>query len=79
MNQMETELLEFAVAWAPYGGNDDEAFVRFGLSSVQFHARLLRLLHGPAAHVLTHATRAALHRQCSDRLRHVRYENDRPA
>ncbi|WP_336083357.1 hypothetical protein [Nocardia sp. SSK8] len=65
----ERELLEFAVTWAPYGGNDAEAFVRFGLPAKEFHARLLALLETAGARGLGHRTITRLHCQCVDRLR----------
>ncbi|MTE13485.1 DUF3263 domain-containing protein [Nocardia aurantiaca] len=70
MNRHENDILEFATAWAPYGGNDAEAFVRFGLSSREFHTRLLRLLCSPAARILANTTVARLRAQCVDRLEH---------
>ncbi|MGW5515649.1 DUF3263 domain-containing protein [Nocardia spumae] len=68
VNHWERALLEFATEWAPYGGNDEEAFVRFGLSSRVFHQRLLHLLNSPAARTLTNATVAQLRKQCASRL-----------
>ncbi|WP_431949212.1 DUF3263 domain-containing protein [Nocardia lijiangensis] len=64
----ENDILEFATEWAPYGGNDDEAFVRFGLSSKEFHTRLMRLLGSPAARALSKSTLVELRHQCIDRL-----------
>ncbi len=62
-------MLEFATEWAPYGGNDDdEAFVRFGLRSKEFHTRLPRLLQSPAGRALSGATMSALREQCRERL-----------
>ncbi|MFX0573796.1 DUF3263 domain-containing protein [Nocardia nepalensis] len=68
MNRHEIEVLEFATEWAPYGGNDAEAFVRFGLPPKEFHMRLLRLLGSPAARALGHATVARLRDQCRERI-----------
>ncbi|TQM25458.1 DUF3263 domain-containing protein [Nocardia bhagyanarayanae] len=68
MSPFEHEILEFAAAWAPYGGNDDEAFVRFGLRPREFHIRLMRLLGSPAARALSNSTVAELRDQCVDRL-----------
>ncbi|MEV6060927.1 hypothetical protein [Nocardia asteroides] len=68
MSPIEIEILEFACAWAPYGGNDGEAFVRFGLTSEEFHRRLSRLLRSPAARTLTNSTIATLLDQCNKRL-----------
>ncbi|GEM30529.1 hypothetical protein NN3_15360 [Nocardia neocaledoniensis NBRC 108232] len=61
-------VLEFAAVWAPYGGNDAEAFVQFGLTPEEFHRRLIRLLGTPAARMLTNTTVATLRRQCLERL-----------
>ncbi|MFI5498106.1 hypothetical protein ACIA5E_03505 [Nocardia asteroides] len=68
MSPNEIEILEFACAWAPYGGNDGEAFVRFGLTPEEFHRRLSRLLRSPAARTLTNSTIATLLDQCNKRL-----------
>ncbi|MGW5107153.1 hypothetical protein [Nocardia sp. NPDC004123] len=75
MTPIESEMLEFATAWAPYGGNDAEAFVRFGLSPKEFHARLMRLLASSASQVLTGATASTLRKQCMERLRPLRAES----
>ncbi|PKV82081.1 uncharacterized protein DUF3263 [Nocardia fluminea] len=64
----EIDILEFAAVWAPYGGNDAEAFVQFGLTSEEFHRRLIRLLGSPAARTLTNSTVVTLRRQCLERL-----------
>ncbi|WP_280302455.1 DUF3263 domain-containing protein [Nocardia neocaledoniensis] len=61
-------VLEFAAVWAPYGGNEAEAFVQFGLTPAEFHRRLIRLLGTPAARMLTNTTVATLRRQCLERL-----------
>ncbi|MFD6392103.1 hypothetical protein [Nocardia sp. NPDC060259] len=68
MSHVEIGILEFASVWAPYGGNDAEAFVQFGLTSEEFHRRLIRLLGSPAARMLTNSTVATLRRQCYRRL-----------
>ncbi|MEV6059925.1 DUF3263 domain-containing protein [Nocardia asteroides] len=68
MDTYDRELIEFAAEWAPYGGNDEEAFVRFGLLPEQFHARLILLLRTPMARTLTNTTADALRSQCRDRL-----------
>ncbi|MFE6925368.1 hypothetical protein ACFVAV_30445 [Nocardia sp. NPDC057663] len=68
MSPVEIEILEFASQWAPYGGNDAEAFVRFGLTAEDFHRRLSRLLRSPAARTLTNSTIATLLDQCNKRL-----------
>jgi hypothetical protein len=62
------DILEFASEWAPYGGNDAEAFVRFGLTPEEFHRRLSRLLRTPAARTLTNSAVAILRNQCGERL-----------
>lgn len=62
------DILEFATEWAPYGGNDEEAYVRFGLTAREFHTRLFRLLNSPAARALGNSTIAELREQCIDRL-----------
>ncbi|WP_036511095.1 DUF3263 domain-containing protein [Nocardia aobensis] len=68
MTPFDIEMLEFATAWAPYGGNDEEAFIRFGLRPKEFHVRLLRLLRTPPARVLGGSTLSALREQCRERL-----------
>ncbi|WP_036511148.1 MULTISPECIES: DUF3263 domain-containing protein [Nocardia] len=68
MNRFDADMLEFACAWVPYGGNDEEAFIRFGLRPKEFHVRLLRLLRTPAARVLGGSTLGALREQCRERL-----------
>ncbi|MFX0574416.1 DUF3263 domain-containing protein [Nocardia nepalensis] len=68
MSTHEIDILEFATEWAPYGGNDDEAYVRFGLTAREFHTRLIRLLGSPAARALGNSTIAKLRDQCIDRL-----------
>lgn len=68
VSPVEIGILEFAGVWAPYGGNDAEAFVQFGLTSEEFHRRLIRLLGSPAARMLTNSTVATLRRQCYKRL-----------
>ncbi|MEV0343873.1 DUF3263 domain-containing protein [Nocardia sp. NPDC050713] len=68
MSSVDIDLLEFASEWAPYGGNDAEAFMRFGLSAEEFHHRLNRLLGSPAARTLTNSTIAILREQCRKRL-----------
>ncbi|MEV0099727.1 DUF3263 domain-containing protein [Nocardia sp. NPDC050789] len=67
VHPFEIEMLEFAAEWAPYGGNDDAAFVRFGLTPEEFHRRLARLLVTPTARTLDNATIARLRAQCADR------------
>ncbi|WP_431962408.1 DUF3263 domain-containing protein [Nocardia sp. bgisy134] len=76
-NPYENDILEFATEWAPYGGNDDEAFVRFGLSSKEFHTRLMRLLGSPAARALSKSTVVELRDQCIDRLTRAGVRFDR--
>ncbi|AQA07178.1 MULTISPECIES: hypothetical protein [Mycobacteriales] len=40
MDQSEREILEFVILWAPFGGPDDEeVFVRFGISVPQLYER----------------------------------------
>ncbi|MCP2280458.1 Protein of unknown function [Nocardia amikacinitolerans] len=68
MSRYENDMLEFAAEWAPFGGNDDEAFLRFGLCPREFHIRLMRLLGSPAARALDNSTVARLRDQCVDRL-----------
>ncbi|MGQ4596438.1 DUF3263 domain-containing protein [Nocardia sp. R6R-6] len=68
MDCFDNDILEFATVWAPYGGNDAEAYLRFGLTSTEFHTRLIRLLGSPAARALSNMTVAALRDQCADRL-----------
>ncbi|MEV6217171.1 hypothetical protein ACFWM1_19275 [Nocardia sp. NPDC058379] len=68
LSAADIELLEFATAWAPYGGNDAEAFVRFGLGADEFHRRLHRLLGSRAARTLTNTTVVTLREQCRNRL-----------
>lgn len=68
MNPFDNDMLEFATEWAPYGGNDAEAFIRFGLRPKEFHARLLRLLRSPAGRALSGATMSTLREQCRERL-----------
>ncbi|MEV6657325.1 DUF3263 domain-containing protein [Nocardia fluminea] len=65
---MELDIVEFASEWAPYGGNDAEAFVRFGLTPEEYHRRLNRLIGSRAARVLTHSMVATLREQCRQRL-----------
>ncbi|MEU2258195.1 DUF3263 domain-containing protein [Nocardia xishanensis] len=68
MSVYENDLLEFATEWAPYGGNDEEAYLRFGLTPGEFHRRLIHLLASPAARALGGATITKLREQCIDRL-----------
>ncbi|MFB7718137.1 DUF3263 domain-containing protein [Nocardia sp. NPDC056100] len=68
MSPFEIDMLEFAAEWAPYGGNDEAAFLRFGLTPDQFHRRLTHLLASPAARTLDNATAARLRQQCADRV-----------
>ncbi|MFC8386683.1 hypothetical protein [Nocardia sp. NPDC057272] len=68
MSPADIDILEFAAVWAPYGGNDAEAFVQFGLTSEEFHRRLIRLLGSPAARMLTNSAVVTLRRQCLERL-----------
>ncbi|UGT55227.1 DUF3263 domain-containing protein [Nocardia asteroides] len=68
MSPADIAVLEYAAVWAPYGGNDAEAFVQFGLTPEEFHRRLIRLLGTPAARMLTNTTAATLRRQCLERL-----------
>ncbi|MGV9545715.1 DUF3263 domain-containing protein [Nocardia beijingensis] len=79
MTPYENDMLEFATEWAPYGGNDEEAFVRFGLRPREFHGRLLRLLRSPAAGALTGATMSALREQCRQRLAAAPQRRPEPA
>lgn len=65
MRPVDIDMLEFAAEWAPYGGNPEAAFLRFGLTPDQFHRRLTHLLTTPAAHTLHPTTRALLHAQCA--------------
>ncbi|GGN78639.1 DUF3263 domain-containing protein [Nocardia rhizosphaerihabitans] len=68
MDPFEIDMLEFAAKWAPYGGNDDEAFIRFGLRPTEFHLRLLGLLSSPGARALQWSTVITLRWQCHERL-----------
>ncbi|RMI30148.1 hypothetical protein [Nocardia stercoris] len=71
MTPHENDILEFATAWLPYGGNDDEIFVLFGIDIAEFHRRLLALLDSRVSGGLSNITRAALREQCVDRLREL--------
>ncbi|MFE5285294.1 DUF3263 domain-containing protein [Nocardia sp. NPDC056611] len=67
MSPLDIAMIEFAAEWAPFGGNDEEAFLRFGLGPAEFHGRLTRLLASPAARTLDNTTIARLRDQCADR------------
>ncbi|WP_084523587.1 DUF3263 domain-containing protein [Nocardia inohanensis] len=69
MGPHEITMLEFAAEWAPFGGNDEEAFLRFGLTPEAFHRRLAQLLVSPAARALDNMTIARLRKQCAERAR----------
>ncbi|MGV9613562.1 hypothetical protein [Nocardia xishanensis] len=68
MTPFDNDMLEFACAWAPFGGNDEEAFIRFGLRPKEFHGRLLRFLRTPATRVISGTTLNSLQQQCRERL-----------
>ncbi|GAB25441.1 hypothetical protein GOPIP_084_00240 [Gordonia polyisoprenivorans NBRC 16320 = JCM 10675] len=63
-----TELIRFALAWAPFEDPADEIFVTFGMSSSVFYERVLALLTTGHAR-LDVAESVALVEHCRDRLR----------
>nr|MDV2477096.1 DUF3263 domain-containing protein [Rhodococcus zopfii] len=69
VNEYRTEILEFAVRWAPYNGGDDEILPTFGLSIPEYYRRLVALLETPEAGSIDRRTREHLRIRCGRRLR----------
>ncbi|MBE7196154.1 hypothetical protein LH935_07905 [Gordonia polyisoprenivorans] len=63
-----TELLRFALAWAPFEDPADEIFVTFGISSSVFYERVLAVLTSGCVR-LDVGESVAIVAHCRDRLR----------
>ncbi|MBV6760262.1 DUF3263 domain-containing protein [Rhodococcus opacus] len=64
----QTEILAFAVKWAPYAGGDEQVLPTFGLSVEEYYRRLLQLLDSPAARSVDSSTITRIRHQCMQRL-----------
>lgn len=71
-----SELVRFALAWAPFEDPAEEIFVTFGISSTVFYERVLTVLAG-ADSQLDVGRAAALADHCRERLRTKRFRGER--
>lgn len=81
MDSFERVLLNFVLAWAPYGGpREDDVWLEFGMTAEQLCARFARIVSGqlPRARSLSAADRCLLERACRY-LRHQRESAKRRA
>ena len=81
MDSFERVLLNFVLAWAPYGGpREDDVWLEFGLTAEQLCVRFARIVSGqlPRARSLSAADRRLLERACRY-LRHQRESAKRRA
>ncbi|MBY4575499.1 hypothetical protein ACN94_18225 [Gordonia paraffinivorans] len=79
MSNYQTELLDFAAQWAPYGGGDEHVLPTFGLDLAEYYRRLLQLLDSPAARSIDPILVLQLREQCLERLSEpVRTAGSRP-
>lgn len=62
-----SELVRFALAWAPFEDPTEEIFLTFGISSAVFYERVLQVLTGGGAQ-LDVGQSAALVQHCRQRL-----------
>ena len=64
MNKFDTEILEFAHRWLPYGGPPpDEIWVEFGMHTRRYEQHLLTMLDTVASRNLPPNDRATLRAQ----------------
>ncbi|MBA4024995.1 MAG: hypothetical protein C0482_21775 [Gordonia sp.] len=64
-------MLDFARRWAPFGGGDaEDIFTSFGISSQRFFLRVQQLLAEHPSAVPNPAARSRLAAVCADRLQH---------
>lgn len=67
MDSYERDLLQFVLAWAPYGGpREDDVWLEFGMTSEQLCSRFARIVTGlvPRVRALPTADRHLLERAC---------------
>ncbi|OBJ95949.1 hypothetical protein A5638_19115 [Mycolicibacterium fortuitum] len=75
MDSFERVLLNFVLAWAPYGGpREDDVWLEFGMTAEQLCVRFTRIVSGqlPRARSLSAADRCLLERAC----RYLRHQRD---
>jgi len=66
----QTEILTFAVKWAPFDdGGDEHVLPTFGLTISDYYRRLLASLESPAAKAIDPATIRRLRHRSHQRLR----------
>ncbi|PKZ64547.1 hypothetical protein CYJ73_15395 [Gordonia terrae] len=71
-----SELVRFALAWAPFEDPVEEIFVTFGISSSVFYERVLEVLTAGGVQ-LDVGRSAALVQHCRDRLRRKVFDDGR--
>ncbi|MHC9296190.1 hypothetical protein ACRCUN_27305 [Mycobacterium sp. LTG2003] len=67
MDSYERDLLQFVLAWAPYGGpREDDVWLEFGMTADQLCSRFARVVTGllPRARALPPVDRHLLERAC---------------
>ncbi|MDF3340600.1 hypothetical protein P3H80_24440 [Mycolicibacterium septicum] len=81
MDTFERLLVQFVLAWAPYGGpREDDVWLEFGMTGEQLCVRFAAIVSGqiPRARTLSAADRSLLERACRY-LRHQRESGKRRA
>ncbi|MFV9451879.1 DUF3263 domain-containing protein [Rhodococcus sp. NM-2] len=64
----QTEILTFAVTWAPYDGGDEHVLPTFGISLDEYYRRVLHLLDTAAARSVDPSTILRIRHRCMQRL-----------
>lgn len=67
MDTFERGVLQFVLAWAPYGGpREDDVWVQFGMTVEQLGGRFAKIVAGllPRVRALPNADRCLLQRSC---------------
>lgn len=67
MDTFERGILQFVLAWAPYGGpREDDVWLQFGMTVEQLGGRFAKIVAGlvPRVRVLPNADRYLLQRAC---------------
>lgn len=67
MDTFERDILQFVLAWAPYGGpREDDVWLQFGMTAEQLGGRFAKVVAGlvPRVRSLPNADRSLLQRAC---------------
>ncbi|BAH55472.1 hypothetical protein ROP_72250 [Rhodococcus opacus B4] len=61
-------MLGYVIAWAPFGGGDEEILPQFGITPDNFYLRLARILESRSCGGIDFATRNRLREFCAGKL-----------